>query len=297
MTYIILGVVLFLSLLSIPLICFIVPQQTVAVIERFGKFHKLSKAGLNFRIPLVDMIKDYVSTQITQVDVETSTKTSDNVTLEVLTSVQIKVAEENVFNAVYQLNEPIEQIKSYIHNIVRSKIPSMILDEVYENKNDIADDIENELTKQMSGFGFTIVKALITDVKPDQRVLDAMNQINEQERLRSAAKSKAEAEKIIIVKKAEGESEAMRLVGEGIAKQRTAIINGLQESIEGFQKVMGSGVNPKEIMQIVITTQYYDTLKEIGANSKTNTLIVPHNSSGINSLTEQMISSNLLNKE
>lgn len=297
MIYIILGVVLFLSLLSIPLICFIVPQQTVAVIERFGKFHKLSKAGLNFRIPLVDMIKDYVSTQITQVDVETSTKTSDNVTLEVLTSVQIKVAEENVFNAVYQLNEPIEQIKSYIHNIVRSKIPSMILDEVYENKNDIADDIENELTKQMSGFGFTIVKALVTDVKPDQRVLDAMNQINEQERLRSAAKSKAEAEKIIIVKKAEGESEAMRLVGEGIAKQRTAIINGLQESIEGFQKVMGSGVNPKEIMQIVITTQYYDTLKEIGANSKTNTLIVPHNSSGINSLTEQMISSNLLNKE
>jgi regulator of protease activity HflC (stomatin/prohibitin superfamily) len=275
---------------------FIVPQQQIAVIERFGKFNRVAAAGLNIKIPFIETIRKIVTTQIQQLDVATNTKTSDNVTLEVLTSVQIKIDEKNVYNAVYQLSSPEQQIKSYIYDIVRSKTPSMTLDKVYENKNEIADDIEKSLSLQMSGFGYLIIRALVTDVKPDQRVLDAMNQINEQERLRHAATSRAEADKIILVKKAEAESEAMRLSGVGIANQRREIISGLKQSIAELQSVLGSGVNPSDVMQLVITTQYYDTLKEIGANSKTNTLIIPHNSQGINSLTEQLISSNLVNK-
>ena len=275
---------------------FIVPQQQIAVIERFGKFNRVAAAGLNIKIPFIETIRKIVTTQIQQLDVATNTKTSDNVTLEVLTSVQIKIDEKNVYNAVYQLSSPEQQIKSYIYDIVRSKTPSMTLDKVYENKNEIADDIEKSLSLQMSGFGYLIIRALVTDVKPDQRVLDAMNQINEQERLRHAATSRAEADKIILVKKAEAESESMRLSGVGIANQRREIISGLKQSIAELQSVLGSGVNPSDVMQLVITTQYYDTLKEIGANSKTNTLIIPHNSQGINSLTEQLISSNLVNK-
>lgn len=287
--------VIFIALLFLTL--FTVPQQRVAVIERFGKFNRLATSGLNFRIPFIDTIRIVVNTQIQQLDVSTNTKTSDNVTLEVVTSVQLKIDENNVYNAVYQLSSPDSQIKSYIFDIVRAKIPSMPLDKVYESKDEIANVIETSLSNQMREFGYIVIRALVTDVKPDQRVLDAMNQINEQERLLHAAQSKAEAEKIILVKKAEADSEAMRLSGVGIANQRKEIIVGLKQSIVELQDVLGNGVNPAEIMQLVMTTQYFDALKEIGANSRTNTLLLPHSSQGMQALTEQLISANLVNSE
>ena len=66
---------------------FIVPQQQIAVIERFGKFNRVAAAGLNIKIPFIETIRKIVTTQIQQLDVANNNKTSDNVTFEVLTSV------------------------------------------------------------------------------------------------------------------------------------------------------------------------------------------------------------------
>lgn len=272
---------------------FIVPQQRVAVIERFGKFNRTATAGLNFKIPFIESVAAKVSTQIQQLDVTTNTKTKDNVTLEIITSVQLLIDEHKVFDAYYKLSNPSAQIRSYVFDIVRAQVPSMTLDKVYESKDEIANNIEQALSKQMADFGYIVTKSLVTDINPDKRVLDAMNQINEQERLRDAAQAKAEAEKIIKVKQAEAEAEAMKLAGKGIADQRKEIINGLRESILSLKEVLGSGVDPSEVMQMVMTTQYFDALKEIGANSKTNTLLLPHTSQGMQTLTEQMLAANL----
>lgn len=272
---------------------FVVPQQRVALIERFGKFNRTATAGLNFKIPFIETIAAKVSTQIQQLDVTTNTKTKDNVTLEIITSVQLLIDEHKVFDAFYKLSNPSAQIRSYVFDIVRAQVPSMTLDKVYESKDEIANNIEQALSKQMADFGYIVTKSLVTDINPDKRVLDAMNQINEQERLRDAAQAKAEAEKIIKVKQAEAEAEAMKLAGKGIADQRKEIINGLRESILSLKEVLGSGVDPSEVMQMVMTTQYFDALKEIGANSKTNTLLLPHTSQGMQTLTEQMLAANL----
>jgi regulator of protease activity HflC (stomatin/prohibitin superfamily) len=291
---------LFFIVLAIAVVCFIslftVSQQRVAVIERFGKFNRLASAGLNFKIPFIETIRQYADLQIVQLNVQTNTKTKDNVTLEIITSVQIKINtdnQNNIYNAIYQLSNPNEQIRSYVFDIVRAKVPSMTLDNVYENKDVIAQEIESSLASQMAAFGYTVVKSLVTDVRPDQRVLDAMNQINEQARLRDAAQSKAEADKIILVKKAEAESEAMKLSGKGIADQRKEIINGLKDSVAELRDVLGHNVKATEVMQLVLITQYFDALKEIGANSKTNTLLLPHTPSGMQSLVEQMLSADL----
>jgi regulator of protease activity HflC (stomatin/prohibitin superfamily) len=273
---------------------FIVPQQRVAVVERFGKFNRTAAAGLNLRIPLIETIAGKVSTQIQQLDVATNTKTKDNVTLEIITSVQLQINDQRVFEAFYKLANPSSQIRSYIFDIVRAQVPSMTLDKVYESKDEIANNIELALSNQMAEFGYVVTKSLVTDINPDKRVLDAMNQINEQQRLREAAQAKAEADKIIKVKQAEAEAEAMKLAGRGIADQRKEIIAGLRDSILELQEVLGSGVDPKEVMQMVMTTQYFDALKEIGANSKTNTLLLPHTSHGMQALTEQMLAANLV---
>lgn len=296
-TLLLVGIIAFIFLVILFTAVFTVDQQTVAVIERFGAFHKARHAGLNIKIPLIDLIKGRLSLRVRQLDVPIETKTKDNVFVKVGVSVQFHVLQDKVFDAFYKLNNPELQIQSFVFDAVRAKVPKMSLDSVFENKDDVADYVKGELSEQMNDFGYVIIKALITDIDPDQKVKSAMNEINEQQRLRDAAVQKGEAEKIMKVKRAEAEAESMRLNGKGIADQRKAIIDGLKTSVESFQKSI-TGVSSMDIMNLVLMTQYYDTLKEIGANSSSNTILLPHKASeGIGSLTtdlrESIISGNL----
>jgi regulator of protease activity HflC (stomatin/prohibitin superfamily) len=103
----------------------------------------------------------------------------------------------------------------------------------------------------------------------------AMNDINAAQREREATVSRAETNKMLLVKQAEAEAESKRLQGEGIANQRKAIITGLKDSVEDFAKTV-PGSTPQDVMQLVLMTQYFDTLKEIAANDHSNTILIPH---------------------
>ena len=265
-----------------------VTQQTVAVVERLGKFSRFAHAGLNFKIPLIDRIAGRVSLRILQLAVEVETKTLDNVFVQIQISVQYRVREEQVFNAFYKLQNGHEQITSFVFDVVRAKVPTMKLDDVFEKKDVIADAVKEELTDTMQGFGYEIVKALVTDINPDAKVKNAMNEINEQLRLRLAASEKGEAEKILKVKQAEAEAESMRLNGEGMANQRKAIIEGFGKSVEEFQKTTRDGITTGDIINMILTIQYFDTLKEIGANNKSTSILLPHSPGFVNDVSKQL---------
>jgi regulator of protease activity HflC (stomatin/prohibitin superfamily) len=166
-------------------------------------------------------------------------------------------------------------------------VPKMILDDVFEKKDNIAIAVKNELADLMADFGYGIIKALVTNIDPDEKVKSAMNEINEQQRLRMAAQEKGEAEKIIRVKNAEAEAESMKLQGIGVANQRKAIIDGLKQSIQEFQETI-AGVTASDVMSLVMMTQYYDTLKEIGSQDKSNTILLPHSPGGLKDIAAQL---------
>ncbi len=88
----------------------------------------------------------------------------------------------------------------------------------------------------MNEFGYDIVKALVTDIEPDAKVKQAMNEINAAQRLRVALAEKGEADRILRVKAAEAEAQSKALQGKGIADQRKAIVDGLRESVSDFQE-------------------------------------------------------------
>ncbi len=254
---------------------FIVVQQEVGVVERLGKFIRTANAGINFKIPLIDRVAGRLTLRIQQLDVSIETKTKDNVFLTVIVSVQYHVLEDKIYEAFYKLSHTENQVQSFIFDVVRAQVPKMVLDDVFEKKDEIANAVKHELTELMADFGYGIIKALVTDINPDAKVKAAMNEINEQQRLRMAAQEKGEAEKIITVKRAEAEAESMRLSGKGIADQRKAIVDGLKNSIGEFTQSV-PGISAQDVMNLVIVVQYYDTLKEIGANDKTNTILLPH---------------------
>ena len=272
---------------------FTVQTAQAAVIERFGKFQRIAPPGLNFKVPFIDRVASRVSLRVNQITLTMETKTKDNVFVTIPISVQNRVRPESVFDAYYKLADPEQQIQSYVEQVILGHVPSMTLDEVFASQAGIALAVKAELDADMTGFGYEIVNVLVTDIVPDDKVKSAMNDINAAQREQVAANARGEAEKILVVKKAEAEAESKALQGQGIANQRKAIIEGLQGSIESFQKVVG-GTSTSEVMQLVLVTQYFDTLKSIGESDKTNTLFLSHNPGAVKEISEQILESMLV---
>jgi regulator of protease activity HflC (stomatin/prohibitin superfamily) len=266
---------------------FTVRQQTAAIVERFGRFKRTAGAGLNFKIPLIDRIAGRMSLRVQQLDVRVETKTKDNVFVFVIVSVQFFVIPDKVTDAFYKLQNAEAQITSYVYDVVRARVPNILLDSVFETKDDIAQAVKLELEQIMDDFGYGIVKALVTDIDPDANVKASMNQINAAQRLRVAAVEQAEADKIRVVKAAEAEAESKALQGKGIADQRTAIVNGLRASVAEFQSGV-SGTSAQDVMNLVLMTQYFDTLKEVGLSSNSNTIMIPHSPAGMTDISDQL---------
>ncbi len=266
-------ILLFLLLFTIFSAAFIVKQQTAVVIERFGRFLNVRNSGLNFKIPFFDRVAGRVNLKIQQLDVPVETKTKDDVFVKLKVSVQFKVLADNIYDSFYKLENPHEQITSYVFDVVRAEVPKMKLDDVFVRKDDIALAIKNELQEAMTDYGYHIVKALVTDIDPDMQVKMAMNRINAAEREKLAAEYEAEAERIKIVAKAKAEAESKRLQGQGIADQRREIARGLEESVEVLNKV---GINSQEASALIVVTQHYDTLQAMGENSNSNLIMLPN---------------------
>lgn len=268
--------------------CVCVRTQTVGVIERFGKFSKLKGPGLSCMCWPFEAVVGKVSLRIRQLDVNCETKTRDNVFVNVVISVQYQVLIEKSFDAYYKLTNPEVQIQAYVFDVVRSELPKMDLDESFSNKEKIATEVKAHLDETMASYGYSIVKALVTDISPDARVKMSMNEINASRRLREAAKEKAEADKIVQVKAAEADAESKYLSGVGVARQRQAIVGGLQDSIIEFSGEI-AGTTPKDVMDLLLLTQYFDMLKDVGSSGGGGkTLFLPHAPSSVGELQKSM---------
>ena len=278
----------FFVLLFLILGLFIVRQQQIAVLERFGKFLGTRSPGIHIRIPIVDRVATRVNLRIQQLDVLVETKTNDDVFVKVKVSVQYVVLKEKVYEAYYKLENPQDQITSYIFDVVRAEVPKLKLDDVFEKKDDIAIALRRELEEAMNEYGYGIIKALVTDIDPAQEVKEAMNRINAAERHKTAATYEGEAERIRIVAKATAEAESKRLQGQGIADQRREIARGLEDSVGVLNK---AGINPQEASALIVITQHYDTLANVAEESKNSLILLPNAPSAASDMLNQLISS------
>lgn len=267
---------------------FVVKQQTSYIIERFGKFQSIRQSGLNFKIPGVDKIAGRISLKIQQLDVIVETKTKDDVFVHLKISVQFLIQRDHVYNAFYKLQNPHEQITAFIFDVVRAEVPKMILDDVFVKKEEIALAIQRELREAMLNYGYDIIKALVTDIDPDENVKIAMNRINAAEREKVAAQHEGDAQRILIVERAKAEAESKRLQGKGIADQRREIARGLEESMEVLNR---AGINSQEASALIVITQHYDTLQSIGQDTNSNLILLPNNPNAASSMLNDMVTS------
>ena len=269
-----------------------VSQQTVAIIEKFGKFSRVAKAGLLLKLPFgIEGIVSRIPLRIQQINIEIETKTRDNVFVNLDLAVQFKVDENRVIDAYYKLARPIEQIKSYVEDAIRSSLPKYTLDESYEKKDDIAKDVFDTVSSEMLEYGYTIIKTLITSIEPAAEVKASMNAINAAQRQRVAAQELANADKIKVVTAAQADAEKDRLHGEGIANQRKAIVDGLSES---FKELHSSGLSERDIMSILLTEQYLDALHSF-AKGGNRVIFLPSSATSAEDIRTQILSAFMTN--
>ena len=280
----------FLSILGILIsMLYVVRQQSVAIVERFGRYQKIATSGMHMRLPFgIDKIAARIQLRLLQSEIVVETKTKDNVFVMMNVATQYRVNEQNVTDAYYKLMRPEAQIKSYIEDALRSSVPKLTLDELFEKKDEIALEVQHQVAEEMTTYGYIIVKTLITKVEPDAEVKQSMNEINAAQRKRVAAQELAEADKIKIVTAAEAEAEKDRLHGVGIAQQRKAIVDGLAESIAELKEA-NVGMSEEQIMSILLTNQYLDTLNTFAAKGN-QTLFLPNNPNGVDDIRTQILS-------
>ncbi len=281
-------IVLPLGLLLLFFTFFIVKQQSAAVVERFGKFVSVRQSGLQLKIPIIDNVAGRLSLRIQQLDVVVETKTKDDVFVKLKVSVQFKVIKEKVYDAFYKLDNPADQITSFIFDVVRAEVPKLILDDVFLKKDDIAIAVKSELQDAMTEYGFQIIKTLVTDIDPDAQVKESMNRINASEREKVAAQFEGEAQKILIVEKAKAEAESKRLQGQGIADQRREIARGLEDSVKVLN---GVDINSQEASALIVVTQHYDTLQSVGAEANSNLILMPNSPQAGSEMLNNMVAS------
>lgn len=269
-----------------------VKQKSAVIIERLGKFQTVSTAGLRFKIPIIDRKVGTVNLRVMELPVEVETKTLDDVFVRMVVSVQYFVVEspEQIKKSYYKFDNPHRQIQSYVFDSIRSEVPKLILDDLFAEKDKIAVAVKVELHETIKDFGFNILKTLITDIDPDAKVKESMNEINAAKRMKEAAKEYAQAEKIKVVAAAEAEAESKKLQGEGIADQRIAIANGLKQSVEEVKGAMEEGVTGRDVMNMLFMTQHYDTIARLG-DTGVNTIFVPYSPSSVGDLQTQIQSS------
>lgn len=267
---------------------FTVAQQEEAIVERFGKFHKSAKPGLRMKIPFVDQIAIYMELRVQQSILKIESITKDKVSVIVQVAVQYYILPDKTYDAFYKLDDPSKQMTAYVFDVVRARLPKLDLDQAYDQKDEIANAVKAELAAIMDDFGYGIQTALVTDIDPDANVKKSMNEINAAQRFRMAAQEKGEAEKILKIKEAEAESASKILQGEGIAGQRKAIIAGLSASVDDFAKAI-PGSSAQDVMSLVLMTQYFDTVKEVGARSNSNAIFIQHSPQALGQMRNDMM--------
>ena len=264
-----------------------VRTASAGVVERFGKFNRIVRPGLQMLLPYAERVF-IVDLQVKQAQFQVETKTKDNVFVQIPVSVQYQVLDDKIFDAFYKLSSPQKQIESFVFNSILGHVPKLSLDETFEQQSGISVAVKTELDSIMSGFGFNILTALVTDIVPDVKVKDAMNDINAAQRAQVAAQARGEADKILKVKQAEAEAESKALQGKGIAAERQAIIDGLRSSIENFRESV-PGATAEDVMGLVLLTQYFDTMRDIGTKGGSSTIFLPNNPGAANDFQAQIL--------
>jgi len=279
-TLVIIGAVLLLSMIRI------VPQNHVAVVEFLGKYQRTLSAGLNFVIPILERVSVQVNLAIRNFLFELDAVSKDKVQVRLKSNLIYAVSVGKVTQYWYELTDPKQTIASFVENYVRSFVATQTHEELLEKREEISAYLVQHLNEKFMAWGIIIHGYQLMDIVFPTVITDAMSRVVASQRLREAAMNEAEATKVRVVKEAEAEKESRVLLGEGVAGERQAIIDGLKRSIDDMKGI--PGLNTHEVMNLIVMSQYFDTVKAIGMSQNSKVMFIDPAPEGANNMLQQL---------
>ncbi|MEI7997361.1 MAG: SPFH domain-containing protein, partial [Methylococcaceae bacterium] len=239
----------------------IVQQQTVKVVETFGKYSRVLNPGLNFIFVPFQSIAGSVDLRITEVRSEVNIKTVDNVFVELPVNIQLRIDVNRVSEAFYKLAEPHKQISTWVLNTIRSISSNMTLEDMFQDRDQIVGQVTEQLAEKLAGYGYILEAVLIDQPTVTGAVQESFNRVVAAKRLAEAAEQEGKAEKIKLVAVAQAEAEAQRERARGLADARKTLAEGIAESVDKFEKL---GVTSIEAINMLTEINRIDALREVG---------------------------------
>ena len=195
----------------------VVPQTREYVVERFGKYTKTLKTGLNFIVPIIDKVSSKVDILETQLDeLRISVVTKDNVEVDLISAVFYRVT--NAEKSVYRIDNVANAIEQTSKSIIRSEGGKLDLDALQSSRDSMNIQVYEQLKKAAEIWGIKVTRAEILDVQLDEETKEAQRQQLNAERKRRATVAEAEGQKETIelnadanLYKAEKEADAIKV--------------------------------------------------------------------------------------
>jgi len=293
-------------LILIGLSATIIKQGSVGVVTRFGKYQRLMLPGLNFKLPLLESIFRKISVQNQSIELEFEAISLDQANVNFKSLI--------VFAAQDQSEETIKKIafrfiddRSFMQTLVRSiegSIRSYVANkkqaEILVLRAEIIGAVVDHLEESLNSWGFHLLDLQINDISFDEAIMRSMSQVVSSNNMKMAAANEAEAQYLIKTRAAEAESRAIQvkaeadrnaynLKGEGNARFREQVAQGLANA----GKIMESGGVPPGFM---LFTMWLDGMKYVAEHGKGNVMFFDGSNEGMERTIKQVQALKTLDK-
>ncbi|MBS4063595.1 MAG: SPFH domain-containing protein [Chitinophagaceae bacterium] len=275
-----------------------VNQGTIAVITMFGKYQRILRPGLNFKIPLLEQIYRRVSIQNRSVELEFQAVTIDQANVYfksmLLYSVQ-NADEETIKKVAFKFISDKDLMQALIRTIegnIRSYVATKRQAEILGQRKEIVDYVKSEIDHTLEGWGYHLLDLQINDITFDQAIMESMSRVVASNNLKAAAENEgqallitktkgAEAEGNAIKIAAEAEREAARLRGQGVALFRQEVAKGMTEAAEQMKQANLD-------TNVILFSMWTEAVKNFAEYGKGNIIFLDGSADGMEKTMKQI---------
>lgn len=278
--------IIFMAIGLFSLMIKVVPQQTVVIVERFGKFHVAWNAGLHFKIPIIDKIANQVSLKERVLDFPPQgVITKDNIIMQVDSVVFMQVFDAIKFT--YGVDNPIFGIENLVATNLRNVIGELTLDEALTSRDMINAKMSEAIDVATDPWGIRVNRVELKDIQPPREITEAMSKEMKAEREKRQAVLEAEAHKQSIITRSQGDKEAKILAAQAEQEAQIALARGKAESIRLVYEAEAVGIerlNAAKISEPVLRMKGIDALKDIADGNSTKIFMPTEITQAVSSL-------------
>lgn len=244
-----------------------IDQQYEGLVTRFGRHVRTNlTSGLKIKIPFIERVYR-ISMKERQVDEALTTKTTDDLFVELPISVHFQVNNSAIY--YFDKEDPVRLMKKVVAASVRKYTSSKSFQELYDERQEIKMGVLEAVHEQVSGYGIQINDIVIDEPQASNEVKRTFDRVRSSALEKEAARNEAEADFIRRVRSAEADKQRNILIGEGVSGFREKIASGYTAL---RKQLIGEGVNPSDADHFMTEAMRLDTLRDIG--DKGNMVIV-----------------------